>query len=131
MINLKGLTKAVPLLWFDHVTIMGSIVVKDGSYTDTKSTTIIANEPAKISRRYLKPSNQSYFGTDEYDVVMYIRQGIKIPAGCDVYVRDINGQTTKYKQSGKAYTGYVSHQEVALIRDEKAKAVISDGLGET
>lgn len=125
------MARVLPKLWFDRVKIVGVQVVDDGPFSDTQDVVIVEGEPAKISKKALKPSTQSYFGTDEYDVVMYIRQGIKIPAGSQIYVTDINGQTTKYRQSGKSYTGYVSHQEVALTRDEKAKEVASNGMGDT
>lgn len=117
----KQMSDVLPTLWFDRVKITGVKEVQHGSITDTEPVTIVDGEPAKISRKSLKPSDQKDFGTDEYDVVMYIRTGIDIPAGCKVYATDVNGHTVEYKQSGKAYTGYISHQEVALIRNEKAK----------
>lgn len=120
--------KSLTALWFDRAKITGWQPVKDGSITSTKEVTIVDDEPCKISRKSLKPSDQKDFGTDEYDVVMYIRTDIDIPAGSNVYVTDVNGKVTKYKQSGKAYTGYVSHQEVALIREEKAKETVSNGI---
>lgn len=108
-------------LWFDRVTITGIKTVKDGVFTDTVPVTIVENEPAKVILKGLKASDQTFFGTDTYDAKLIIRTGIDIPAGCDVWVTDVNGQTIKYKQTGRAYTGYVTHQEVAMIRDEKAK----------
>ncbi|WP_420805618.1 hypothetical protein [Agrilactobacillus composti] len=125
----KQIGQILPTLWFDKVKIVGVQPAKDGVFSDVEDVTIVDNEPAKISRKSLKPSDQKDFGTDNYDVVMYIRTGISIPAGSDVYVTDVNGQTVKYKQTGKAYTGYVSHQEVAMIRDEKATEVVANGLG--
>ncbi|WP_416353923.1 hypothetical protein ACNAN0_03870 [Agrilactobacillus fermenti] len=123
------LGNVLPTLWLDKITIKGVRRIKNGPFTDTEDVTVVENEPGKISRKALKPSQQSYFGTDNYDVVLYIRTGIKIPPGADIYVTDVNGQITKYKQAGRGYTGYVSHQEVALIRDEKAKEVADYGLG--
>lgn len=116
-----AMAAALPRLWHDRVKIVGVKEVKTGAFTDTVDVVIADDEPAKVSLKSLKASDQKQFGTDQYDVVMYIRTGLKIPAGCDVYVTDINGQTIKYKQTGRAYTGYVTHQEVAMVRDEKAK----------
>ncbi|WP_461244462.1 hypothetical protein [Secundilactobacillus muriivasis] len=116
-----AMAAALPRLWHDRVKIVGVKEVKTGAFTDTVDVVIADDEPAKVSLKSLKASDQKQFGTDQYDVVMYIRTGLKMPAGCDVYVTDINGQTIKYKQTGRAYTGYVTHQEVAMIRDEKAK----------
>lgn len=117
----QRMAAALPRLWHDRVKIVGVKEVKTGAFTDTVDVVIADDEPAKVSLKSLKASDQKQFGTDQYDVVMYIRTGLKMPAGCDVYVTDINGQTIKYKQTGRAYTGYVTHQEVAMVRDEKAK----------
>ena len=68
----------------------------------------------------LKTSEQSFFGTDEYDATLLIRTGIDVPAGATIIVTDVNGKVTKYKRSSKGYSGYVSHQEIAIVRDEKA-----------
>ena len=51
---------------------------------------------------------------------LLIRNGIDIPAGAVIYITDQNGNTTKYKRSSKGYSGYYSHQEIAMVRDEKA-----------
>ena len=37
-----------------------------------------------------------------------------------IYITDQNFKTTKYKRSSKGYSGYYSHQEIAMVRDEKA-----------
>jgi len=107
-------------LWFDRVTITGVKTVKDGVFTDTVPVTIVENEPAKVILKGLKASDQTFFGTDAYDAKLLIRNGIEIPAGADIDVTDVNGQTTHYKRASKGYAGYVSHQEVAMVRDEKA-----------
>ncbi|WP_203638896.1 hypothetical protein [Levilactobacillus wangkuiensis] len=107
-------------LWFDRATITGVKTVKDGAFTDTVPVTIVENEPAKVILKGLKASDQTFFGTDAYDAKLLIRNGLKIPAGVDIDVTDINGQVTHYKRASKGYAGYVSHQEVAMVRDEKA-----------
>ncbi|WP_258115640.1 hypothetical protein [Levilactobacillus yiduensis] len=107
-------------LWFDRVTITGVKTVKDGVFTDTVPVTIVENEPAKVILKGLKASEQTFFGTDAYDAKLLIRNGLKIPAGADIDVTDVNGQLTHYKRASRGYAGYVSHQEVAMVRDEKA-----------
>lgn len=113
----KSLTK----LWFDKVTIVGVRDSSDGVFTDGKPVTIVEDEPAKVVLKGLKASDQSFFGTDNYDAKLLIRTGITIPAGADIQVTDVNGQVTQYKRASKGYAGYISHQEVAMVRDEKAK----------
>lgn len=107
-------------LWFDRVTITGVKTVKDGVFTDTVPVTIVEGEPAKVILKGLKASDQTFFGTDDYDAKLLIRNGLKIPAGADIDVTDVNGQLTHYKRASKGYAGYVSHQEVAMVRNEKA-----------
>jgi len=113
----KSLTK----LWFDKVTITGVRDESDGVFTDGKPVTIVEDEPVKVVLKGLKASEQSFFGTDNYDAKLLIRNGILIPAGAEMVVTDVNGQVTQYKRASKGYAGYISHQEVAMVRDEKAK----------
>lgn len=115
------MSKSLNKLWFDKVTITGVRDSLDGVFTDGKPVTIVEDEPAKVVLKGLKVSEQTFFGTDAYDAKLIIRNGIKIPAGADIVVTDVNGQTTNYKRTSKGYAGYISHQEVAMVRDEKSK----------
>lgn len=117
----NSMSKALTKLWFDKVTIIGVRDNSDGVFTDGKPVTIVKDEPAKVILKGLKASEQTFFGTDAYDAKLLIRNGIKIPAGAVIGVTDVNGQVTQYKRSSKGYAGYISHQEVAMVRDEKAK----------
>ncbi|KRK49038.1 hypothetical protein [Secundilactobacillus kimchicus] len=125
--GLEDAFRSMPLskLWFDKATIYGVIpgVDADG-FTNGKDTVIIENEPCKVVLKGLKASEQSFFGTDNYDAKLLIRVGIDIPAGAKITIRDANGRTTNYKRASKGYSGYLSHQEVAMVRDEKAKEVV-------
>lgn len=115
------MSKSLNKLWFDKVTITGVRDSDDGVFTDGAPVTIVEDEPAKVVLKGLKASEQTFFGTDAYDAKLIIRNGIKIPAGVDIVVTDVNGQTTNYKRTSKGYAGYISHQEVAMVRDKKAK----------
>ena len=116
----NGLKNALPKLWNDRVKIVGTQPTKHGYITNNEDVTIVEDEPAKVILKGQSASEQSFFGTDEYDAKLIIRNGIKIPAGADIYVADVNGQMTKYKRASKGYSGYFSHQEVAMVRSEKA-----------
>ena len=110
-----------PMLWTDKVTIQATKkVVNEHHITTSEPVTIISDEPAKVILKGLKVSEQSFFGTDEYDATLLIRTGIDVPAGATIIVMDVNGKVTKYKRSSKDYSGYLSHQEIAMTRDEKA-----------
>ena len=110
-----------PMLWTDKVTIQATMkVVNEHHITTSEPVTVVSDEPAKVILKGLKASEQSFYGTDEYDATLLIRTGIDVPAGARITVTDVNGKVTKYKRSSKGYSGYVSHQEIAMTRDEKA-----------
>lgn len=115
------LKEVAPMLWTDKVTIQATKkVVNEHHITASEPVTIVTDEPAKVILKGLKASEQSFFGTDEYDATLLLRTGIDVPAGATIIVTDINGKVAKYKRSSKNYSGYVSHQEIAIVRDEKA-----------
>lgn len=115
------LKEIAPMLWNDKVTIQTTKkVVNEHHITTSEPVTVVLDEPAKVILKGLKASEQSFFGTDEYDATLLIRTGIDVPAGSTIIATDVNGKVTKYKRSSKGYSGYVSHQEIAMTRDEKA-----------
>ena len=122
MINaFNKLKEVAPMLWTDKVTIQATKkVVNEHHITTSEPVTVVSDEPAKVILKGLKASEQSFYGTDEYDATLLIRTGIDVPAGATITVTDVNGKITKYKRSSKGYSGYVSHQEIAMTRDEKA-----------
>ena len=122
MINaFNKLKEVAPMLWNDKVTIQTTKkVINEHHITTSEPVTVVLDEPAKVILKGLKAGEQSFFGTDEYDATLLIRTGIDVPAGSTIIVTDVNGKVTKYKRSSKGYSGYVSHQEIAMTRDEKA-----------
>ena len=122
MINaFNKLKEVAPMLWNDKVIIQTTKkVVNEHHITTSEPVTVVSDEPAKVILKGLKASEQSFYGTDEYDATLLIRTGIDVPSGATITVTDVNGQTTKYKRSSKGYSGYVSHQEIAMTRNEKA-----------
>ena len=116
----EGLKQSVPRLWTDKATITGTKEVVIHHVTDNIPVTIVENEPCKVILKSQSAGTQTIFGTDQYDAKLLIRNGINIPAGAVILVTDQNGNATKYKRASKGYTGYYSHQEIAMIRDEKA-----------
>ena len=115
------LKEVAPILWTDKVTIQGTKkVVNEHHITTSEPVTVVSDEPAKVILKGLKAGEQSFYGTDEYDATLLIRTGIDVPAGATIIVTDVNGKVTKYKRTSKGYSGYVSHQEIAIVRDEKA-----------
>ena len=118
---LNKLKDIAPMLWTDKVTIQATKkVVNEHHITTSEPVTVVSDEPATVILKGLKAGEQSFFGTDEYDATLLLRTGIDVPAGAIIIVTDVNGKVTKYKRSSKGYSGYVSHQEIAMTRDEKA-----------
>ena len=122
MINaFNKLKEVAPMLWTDKVTIQTTKkVVNEHHITTSEPVKVVSDEPAKVILKGLKAGEQSFFGSDEYDATLLLRTGIDVPAGSTIIVTDVNGKVTKYKRSSKGYSGYVSHQEIAMTRDEKA-----------
>lgn len=116
----EALKQTIPLLWKDKVTIKGTKKVVKNHITNSIDVVIVKDEPAKVILKSQNAGDQSFYGTDKYDAKLLIRNGIDIPAGADIYVTDQNGNQVKYKRASKGYSGYYSHQELAMIRDEKA-----------
>lgn len=125
----KKMNGVIERVWNDRVTITGVKNGKQGPFSEDVPVVICENRPGKVILGSLKTSNQTEFGTDQYDAKLLIDNNVSIPAGADISVTDVNGHVTKYKRASKGYRGYVSHQEIAMVRDEKAKDVIGDGLG--
>lgn len=122
MINaFNKLKEVAPMIWNDKVTIKTTKkVINEHHITTSEPVTVVSDEPAKVVLKGLKAGEQSFFGTDEYDAKLLIRTGIDVPAGSTIIVTDVNGKVTRYKRSSKGYSGYVSHQEIAMTREEKA-----------
>ena len=120
MIKFNGLNGAIKKLWTDKVTITATQAVKVGHITSNQPVTLVKDEPAKVILKSQSASQEGFYGTDDYDAELLIDVGIDVPAGSTVEVTDVNGKVTKYKRSSKGYSGYQSHQEIALVREEKA-----------
>ena len=120
MNQFEGLKRVVSLLWTDKAKITGTKKVTKNHITNSVEVTIVEDEPCKVILKGQSASTQTIFGTDEADAKLLIRNGIDIPAGAAIYITDQNGNTVKYKRSSKGYSGYYSHQELAMVRDEKA-----------
>ena len=120
MSEFEGLKKVVSLLWTDKAKIIGTKKVTKNHITNSVEITIVENEACKVILKGQSAGTQTIFGTDEANAKLLIRNGIDIPAGAVIYITDQNGNTVKYKRSSKGYSGYYSHQEIAMVRDEKA-----------
>lgn len=112
--------RAMKSLWTDKVTITATRAVKVGHITSNQPVTLVKDEPAKVILKSQSASQEGFYGTDSYDAELLIRTGLDIPAGAVITVTDQNGVVTKYKRSSKGYSGYATHQEIAMIREEKA-----------
>lgn len=116
----KAASVALAKLYRDRVTIYGAKPVIRNGATEVRDVLIVSNLPCKVSLNYQQPSADGQFGTDAYDVKLFLENGVSVPAGAILDVTDVNGNTTRYKRSSAGYTAYASHQEVTMVRDEKA-----------
>lgn len=109
----------------DRVTIYGGNPVVRNGATEIQDVVIASDLPCKLSLQNQQASADGQFGTDAYDAKLFLRNGVSIPAGAILDVTDINGQTTRYKRSSASYTAYATHQEVTMVRDEKATVKVN------
>lgn len=111
-------------LYRDRVTIYGAKPVLRNGATELQDVVIASNYPCKLSLNNQQPSADGQFGTDAYDAKLFLDNGVSVPAGAILDVTDVNGNTTRYKRSSASYTAYASHQELTMVRDEKATVKI-------
>ena len=110
------------ILYRDRVTIYGGRPITRNGATEIVDVVIVSNHPAKVSTiQQQQPSEDGQFGTDAYHAKLFLDNSVSVPAGAIIDVTDVNGHTTRYKRSSAGYTAYASHQEIAMVRDEKAK----------
>lgn len=124
--NFLNMTPVLQLMYRDRVTITGGKPVERNGATEVQDVVIVSNHPAKLSLGGQRASEDGQHGTDAYDAKLFIDNGIDVPAGATIDVTDVNGRTTRYKRSSAGYTAYASHQEITMVRDEKATGVVND-----
>lgn len=113
-------------LYRDRATIYGGKAVVRNGATEVQQVVIASNYPAKLSLKAQQASVDGNYGTDAYDAKLILDNGVSVPAGAVIDVVDVNGHTTRYQRSSAGYTAYASHQEIAMVRDEKAKVSIDE-----
>lgn len=123
--NFLNMTPVLQLMYRDRVTITGGKPVERNGATEVQDVVIVSNHPAKLSLGGQRASEDGQHGTDAYDAKLFIDNGIDVPAGATIDVTDVNGRTTRYKRSSAGYTAYASHQEITMVRDEKATGVVN------
>lgn len=111
-------------LYRDRVTIYGAKPVVRNGATEVQDVVIVSNYPCKLSLKNQQPSADGQYGTDAYDAKLFLDNGVSVPAGAILDVTDVNGNTIRYKRSSASYTAYASHQELNMVRDEKATVKI-------
>lgn len=126
---LKEFEKMAPILkrmYRDKVKITGAKTVTRNGATETIDVVIVENYPAKLSKSGQQASSDGQFGTEAYDAKLFIDNSVTVPAGSLIDVTDTNGHTVRYKRSSAGYTSYASHQEITMVRDEKAKVSVNE-----
>lgn len=121
--NFLNMTPVLQMMYRDCVTITGGKPVERNGATEVQDVVIVENHPVKLSLGGQRASEDGQHGTDAYDAKLFIDNGIDVPAGATIDVTDFNGRTTRYKRSSAGYTAYASHQEITMVRDEKATGV--------
>lgn len=117
----KRAKKDIESLYRDTATVYTySNVGGSGFDDDEKQLNLIVDKaPAKLSKSGLRSATQVTFADAEYDAMLYIDTDVEIPAGAIIDVTNVNGLTTRYRRASGGYMGYATHQEVAVVYEER------------
>lgn len=115
-----GMGDSLALLYRDKATIWGHAPQVINGATQTVPVLIVKDLPAKLSTSGAKVSAVGDYGTDEIDAILFIDHTVKVPAGAIIEVTVKSGEVLKFKRASRSYSEYESHQEIALVRDDKA-----------
>lgn len=117
----KRAKKDIESLYRDTATVYTYSNAGGSGFDDDEKqlNLIVYRAPAKLSKSGLKPATQVTFADAEYDAMLYIDTAVEIPAGAIIDVTNVNGLTTRYRRASGGYMGYVTHQEVAVVYEER------------
>ncbi|TPR48183.1 hypothetical protein DY037_07265 [Apilactobacillus micheneri] len=116
-----GNRNVISSIWDDRATIKGvKKAVDDRHITTNVEYDLVKDEPCRVVKKSLSPGNQSFYDEVRYNALLLIRNGINIPKGVNIVITDVNGNKATYQRASGGYSNYSTHQEVALIYDEKA-----------
>ena len=94
--------------------------VKVGNVTSVAWVKTIVDAPCRISRKSHQVVAESSGPTVDYEIRLYCDQSLSVPAGSRITVTDAHGNTRSYKLSSEAFNSYLTHQEIVLVREDKA-----------
>lgn len=119
----QSMNGALKTLWRDKATITAKELKKAkaiGSDSPEKEPKTIATDvPCKISREgYTAPADGEYLAK-EYDALVFMDNSVIVPPGAYFDITDVNGVVTRYKRASGTYPSYQSHQEIAVVFDER------------
>ena len=102
------------------VTIQMNEPVKVGSITKQKWVNKVLDQPCRISQKQLTVASGGDIAGLSYVTTLHCDPNVEIPAGCRLKVTDIHGNVRDYKRSSEGFSSYRTHQEVVVLREEKA-----------
>ncbi|MHD0291344.1 hypothetical protein [Weissella tructae] len=113
--------KDIESLYRDTATVYTYSNTKSTGFDDDKKQMemVVENVPAKLSKSGLKSASKETFAGVAYDAMLYLDTSVKIPAGAIIEVTNVNGLTTTYRRASGGYMGYATHQEVAVVYEER------------
>lgn len=118
----RGAKIAIESMYRDTATIYTrSGVSNDKGFDDDVKDLLVFHSkvPAKVSKSGLKSGNKEMFAEMRYDAVVYLDTATEVPAGAIIDITDVNGRTRRYKRASGGYASYITHQEVAVVFDER------------
>lgn len=103
------------------LTVSVNESVKDGAITKPKWVEKITNQPCRIAqKRVTNPTSTEISPQVSYVTALYCDPMIEILPGSRIEVTDPHGKTRQYKRSSEGFSSYITHQEIAMQREETA-----------
>lgn len=93
---------------------------KEGNVTMQGWQVTLTDVPCRISKKNLASVNEANGPLIAYEIRLYCAPEVDVPAGSRVTVTDQHGHARMYKATSEAFNSYFTHQEIAVVREDKA-----------
>lgn len=94
--------------------------VEDGPFTKGDWVNVVENEPCRISKKQLNPTSSEDVAGMSYILALYCAPEIEVKAGSRILITNRYGEVREYKRSSEGFDSYATHQEIIIMREEKA-----------
>lgn len=104
------------------MTVKKNQQVKEGTITKSKWVAVndLKDIPCRISKKQITPVSEGEFAGISYLISLYCDPLLEIEPGSRISITDLYGVVREYKRSSEGFSSYRTHQEISIVRDDKA-----------